>query len=197
MSLLEEVLAAFTGNQVNVNDLPKGDPAIALGRVCAELFTDGVGTLRSIVPNERVAALSAVIWDLLGNKQVNIALGPPVSSLGFTVMEREGVWQALILIPHTWPKMVGADIFMQLGAILYTGVQAVDFYNDRLLRDPTGPARWHAYEAELLHTLQQKLKDWTPNEYQRTVMAKYPNGLDSPGVTLYPFKGYEPAKGSA
>jgi hypothetical protein len=35
------------------------------------------------------------------------------------------------------------------------------------------------------------------NDYQREVLAKYPDGLDSPGVQLYAYKPYEPARGTA
>lgn len=197
MSLFEEILAAFGGKQVSVADLPADDPDAKIAKTCESMFTGGVDVLRSIVDNDRIRALARIVWDLVGHKQVLVAIGPDIPSLSFTMMKYKGLHQGLVLIPKDWPQKVETDPFMQLGAILFVGAQVVDFYNDRIIRDPGARARWQAYEAELLHTLDRILVSWTPNEYQCTVMKKYPSGLDSPGVDLYPFKSYEPARGSA
>ena len=197
MTLFEEVVAAFGGTQVNVNDLPEDDPAAKLGKTCEALFTGGVDVLRSILPNDRIRALGRVVWDLVGHKQVLVAIGPDVPSLSFTMMQYKGVHQGLVLIPKNWPTMTQDDPFMQLGAIVFVGAQIVDFYNDRLIDDKTAHRRWQAYEAELLRTLKQTLPRWEPNEYQAEILGRYPDGLDTPGVDLYPYKSYEPSKGTA
>lgn len=198
-TLLKEVLGAFGAMQVNVDDLPESDSTAEVAKVCARLFTEGVETLRSIVPNDRVRALARVVWDLVGHKRVLVALGPNVPTLSFTAVQRQGngVVQGIVLIPKLWSRMVEDDPFMQLGAILFVGAQVVDFHNDRLFHDPGARSRWHAYEAELLRTLGQKLPSWEPNGYQREVLAKFPAGLDSPGVALYPVESYVPSKGEA
>ena len=198
MTLFEEVVAAFGGKQVNVNDLPENDPAAKLGKLCESLFTGGVDVLRSILPNDRIRVLGRLVWDLVGHKQVLVAIGPAVPSLSFTVMQYKGVHhQGLVLIPKEWPAMTQDDPFMQLGAIVFVGAQIVDFYNDRLIEDKGAHHRWQAYEAELLRTLKQTLPRWEPNEYQRMILDRYPDGLDSPGVDLYSYKPYEPAQGNA
>jgi|HubBroStandDraft_4_1064222.scaffolds.fasta_scaffold376953_2 hypothetical protein len=197
-AILEEILDAFGGSQVNVKDLPDDDPRALLGRQCEGLFTSGVRMFRSVLPNDRLRALARVIWDLVEHKQVVVAIGPDVPSLSFTVMQLKIVRQGLVLIPKNWPEQIRADYFMQLGAILYVGAQVVDFYNDRLIDDPTAPARWSAYEAEYLRMIKDLFpRGWTPNDYQRGVMEKYPDGLDSPGVELYAFKSYEPPREQA
>ena len=180
-------------SQVNIKDLPEDDPTAALGRACEGLFTAGVEALRSVA-NERVRVLACAVWDLVGNRQVQVAVGLAVPTLSFTVLRVEGVLQGLVLIPKNWPQMVEEDPIMQSGALLFIGAQIVDFYNDRLVGDPSARARWEAYEAELLHSLGP---DWAPNEYQRDLLKLYPDGLDTPGVDLYAFKAYEPARGSA
>lgn len=197
MTLLDVFVAAFGDTQVNVADLPEDDPNAKLGKTCESLFTDGVAALRSIVPNDRIRALGRVIWDLVGGKQVLVAIGPDVPSLSFTVMQDNDLHQAIILIPKGWPKMVADDPFMQLGAILFVGAQVVDFYNDRLFDDKGARRRWHAYEAELLRTLKTSLPRWKPNEYQCKILARFPDGLDAKDVDLYPFKPYAPAQGDA
>lgn len=196
MTLFDQILASFGSSQVNINDLPADDPTVKIGKECETMFTDGVNVLRSVVPNDRIRALGRMTWDLVGNKQVLTAIGPDVPSLGFTVMKAKEMHQAIILMPKTWPKMVTDDPFMQLGAILFVGAQAVDFYNDRLFGDPGARRRWHAYEAELLRTLVELLPNWQPNAYQREALARFPEGLDSKDVPLYPFKPYTPAQGS-
>lgn len=194
MSLLDEVVSAFAAEQIDVDDLPESDPTARIGKTCGDLFTAGVETLRSIIPNERIRALGRVVWDLVGNKRVLTALGPDVPSLSFTCMRMKGVVQGIVLMPKTWPQMVEDDPFMQLGAILFVGVQVVDFYNDRLFGDSGARVRWQAYEAELLRTLQETLSQWTPNEYQRQLLAKYPRGIDSPGVDVYAYRAYQPSQ---
>lgn len=197
MTLLDEIVAAFGDTQVNIADLPADDPTAKIGKACENLFTGGVGVLRSNIPNDRIRALGRVVWDLVGHKQVLVAIGPDVPSLSFTVMQIKALHQAIVLIPKGWPKMVEDDPFMQLGAILFVGAQVVDFYNDRLLGDNGARRRWHAYEAELLRTLKATLPSWKPNEYQCEVLANFPEGLDGKDVDLYPFKPYVPSQGTA
>lgn len=71
MSLVEEIVAAFSAEQVDVEDLAQDDPTARLGKACGDLFTNGVDTLRAIIPNERIRALGRVVWDLVGNKRVS------------------------------------------------------------------------------------------------------------------------------
>jgi hypothetical protein len=197
LTLREKIVAAFTTGQVHVDALPDSDPVAIRGKECSELFTAGVATLRVFIPNERIRALANMVWDLVGNKRVQVALGPEVPSLTFAAMDIRGSLQGIVFIPRTWPAMTKEDAFMQLGAILFVGAQIVDFYNDPGVDNPTNRARWHAYEAELLFTLCEILVGWRPNEYQLEVMKKYPDGLDTKGVELYeskPFDPSEPAK---
>lgn len=202
MSTFVEDLVALWTNPVNINDLPESDPITVLGKRCETLFTEGVNVLRAS-PNERVSALARVVWDLIGHKQALVAIGPDVQSLMFTCMQYRSILQGFVLVPKRWPEMIKEDPFMQSGALLFVGAQIVDFHNDRLINEtstgfyPDAPPRWHAYEAELLHTIRPLLPDWAPNEYQRKIMKAYPDGLDSAGVELYAFRGYEPARGNA
>jgi len=188
--LLAQLLGAFHAEQVNVDDLPAGDPTARLGKECADLFTNAVATLRAVVPNERIQKLATVLWDLVGNKYVLIALGPKVPGLVFSVMRVKGVMQGIVFIPENWPEMSRTDTFMQLGAVLFTGAQIVDYYNDRLL-EPAAKARWGAYEAELLLLLRQLLPTWKPNEYQLEAMKRFPAGLNTKDVEVYTSKPYE------
>ena len=191
-----DALTALWSRQIDIKDLPEGDPNAMVGRKCEAIFTDGVDWLRSRVPNDRLRAIARVIWDLIGKKQVQVAVGP-VDTLTFTVMRRGSVHHGLVIIPRDWPEQVDAAPITQLGAILFVGAQVVDFYNDRLIADQGAPARCHAYEAELLRTLRPLLPDWEPCAYQRDLLARYPSGLDSPGVETYAYRAYETPQGNA
>lgn len=186
------ILSVLRAPKIDLRDVPFDDPIAVLGKTCETLFTNGVDVLRSLVPNERVRALSRVIWDLVEHKQVLVVLGSDVRALAFVVQLHRGVQQGFVLIPQAWPEMVVADPFMQLGAILFVGTQVVDFYNDRLIGDPGAEPRWLAYEAEFLRTLGTWLPEWSPNAYQREALAKYPDGINTAGVELYAYKPYAP-----
>jgi hypothetical protein len=191
--LIAQILAAFAAKQVDLKDLPADDPLAKVGDVCEALFTAGVDMLRSIIPNDRVRSLAAVVWDLVGHKEVLVAIGPDVPSLSFTAIrfdKADNQIKGVVLVPKTWPQMVDTEPFMQIGAILFVGVQVVDFYNGKLIGDAAAPGRCRAYEAELLRTLIQVAPDWKPNDYQRQILDRYPAGLDSPGVVLYPYRSY-------
>lgn len=195
--LLAQILGAFSAKQTNVADLPEDDPIAKIGRVCEGLFTGGVDVLRSLVPNDRIRAIARIVWDLVGHKRVLVALGPDVPTLSFTATRHGDVIQGFVVIPKHWPQMTKDDPFMQLGAILFVGSQVVDFYNDRLFDDPAAQARWQAHEAELLLTLARTLPSWKPNDYQRQILEKFPSGLDTPGVVLYPVRPFDPPRGIA
>jgi hypothetical protein len=197
MSALDEILKVFAAEKVNLKDVPEEDPIAAIGRKCEALFTGGVDALRSIIPNERIRALARVVWDLVGHKRVLVVLGTEIPTLSFTVMRHGGVDQGIVMLPRNWPQMSAEDPFMQLGAILFVGAQVVDFYNKRLIGDPSARARWGAYEAELLFTLAQILPGWKPNAYQLEVLARYPEGLDTKGIELYTVPPYQPAQENA
>lgn len=192
-----QIVAVFLAPKTDLRDLPEGDPLAALGQTCEALFTSGVEVLRSLVPNDRIRSIARVVWDLVDHKQVLVVLGAEVPSITFTVMQRSGVHQGLVLIPKACPELVEADPFMQLGAILFAGVQAVDFYNDRLVGDRGAHRRWQAYEAELLRTLKVGVRRWTPNVWQQEILRSCPDGLDTDGVELYAYKPYAPSKGDA
>jgi len=194
-----QILAAMQQPEVSVDDLATNDPQAVLGRQCADLFTGAVGALRDLIPNPRVQEIARVVWDLVGHKQVAVVLGPQVPTLSFTVVREHSVLRGRIFVPWAWPAMVKADPFLQLGAVLFVGAQVVDFYNDHLLDDRTGPLRWQGYEAELLLTLQRLVKNWKPTLYQSELLQRFPKGLDTESVkaTLYAFKSYTPPKGAA
>jgi hypothetical protein len=195
-TMFEEILGAFTSPRIHVDDMPADSPEAVNARLCERLFTNGVDTLRALFPNLHVRKISRLIWDLIGSRQVATAVAGDIPSITFAVGRQNGVDSAIILVPYRWPDMVKEDWTMQLGAILNAGVQAVDFCNDRMNDRPAVLARCLAYEAELLRMIQTIQPTWKPNDYQKMVLSKYPEGIRSPGVELYEPRSTAP-KGSA
>jgi hypothetical protein len=113
----------------------------------------------------------------------------PLVVLSFAVVRVKGNLEARFFVPDDYIKLFDEDPMHQIGALVFTGSQAVDFWNDRIFPQGEVIARAHAYEAEYLHTLVRDLADnWKPNDYQKKLMTHYPQGLDTPGVSLYEHK---------
>lgn len=182
---IARVVEALMAPQVNVDDMPVEDPVAQNARVCARMFTNGVDVLRGLVASPAVRKLAHLMWDLVGSQQVQVCVTEEVPTVSFAALRQQGVDQGLVLLPTRWPQMVADDWLMQLGAILYVGVQVVDFCNDQLTDRIAAYRRRAAYEAELLLTIQRIHPTWEPNTYQKQVIAENPDGIRSHGVLLY------------
>ena len=162
------------------SDLKEDDPL----RVKADLLGDGfsqvVEFLRSMLPNPAINKMAAVLWDVVGNKIVPVALGPEVTAVSFFASKRGPIVNAYLILPPDWGEMYHKDPIMQTEAIVFNGSKAVDVYNDRL--DNLMPQRATMYEAEYLKTIQTIAPLYELDEYQKGVLAQFPEGVDSPGA---------------
>lgn len=175
--LLAQVAAAFQPeNAVDLRKLSTEDESFLPMKRIEALFTGGVDLLRKLVPNPRIQALGSDIWQVFEHRHVVLAVGPPVPSLSFAVLAKAGVIQALLLAPDEWDKRAVADPIMQLGAIVMTGSQAVDFYNGRFLVEGRDVIvrRSLSYEAEYLLSF----GPIELNDYQKKVLQDFPAGFD-------------------
>src|SRR5512141_1807258 len=127
--LLTQILSAFQAeNAVALDSLdPKEETFLRMKRI-ERLFTCGVALLRGF-RNPRISNLATNIWQVFEHRHTVLAVGPPVASLSFAAVVRQGVIQAMVLAPADWYETAIKDPVMQVGAILFTGSQAVDFYN--------------------------------------------------------------------
>lgn len=187
-STLEEEVknALFSKEPIFAESLDRNDPVRKLGDDLGGLFTEGVAFLKNVFPNPALNKLGQLIWDIVGHRLVLLGVGPNVPTMSFTAYVRGGVMQSVIFVPPFWSKMIAEDPMMQFGAIVFNGSKAVDFYNSRKELDGSAEGskalhlRAMLYEAEFLRTLQQKNPAYAFNTYQQQVLAKYPNGLESP-----------------
>ncbi len=168
-----EIIAAFLTEPTFVEDLPdKEDKFYKTAKSCEYRFTTGVQALKG-ASSPVVRKLAENIWNVIGKKHVQTALGPKVPSLYFAKIGR----QSTILFPHDWPEKTEEDPFFQLCAILFVGSQAVDDYNGRFYCESADliMRRARCYEAELIHSVGHKPK----NDYHRGVVKDFPGGWDS------------------
>jgi len=100
----------------------------------------------------------------------------------------------VIRVPVNWLELFQDDPIYQLGGALYTGSQAVDFYNGRLTTDPNNScALAQAHEAELLRLATREFPSYQLDSYQMQLLEKFPQGLNSPRAKelLYPLAPVE------
>lgn len=195
--LQAQVLGAFFGESVRAEKLPAGDPLRVNGQKMSDAFTNGVAFLLTSFPNNHIQSLMKLVWDVVGHRIAPVALGPQVPSLSLAA-RLDG--DAIIFMPHNWLEMIAKDPVEQMGALVFVGSQAVDFYNGRLLtsketaqEDHTNTIkRARAYEAEYLKTVKGGFPDWKFTPYQQKVLGEYPEGISTPTVAslLYLWKPF-------
>ena len=95
---------------------------------------------------------------------------------------------ALIMLPTDFAQRCQDDPYMQFGAVVFLASQARDAYNGRIppeeetaRKKVAGKVhkRAHAYEADYLLTAQENCDDFTPNDYQKELLRRFPVGLGS------------------
>ena len=181
--LRTEILSAFFAEGKRVDKLAADDPVRVKGVEIGEMFTSGVAFLANLFPNASIRKLMGLVWNIVGHRITPVALGPEVPSLSLAVMGSKLAAQAIILTPHNWIDMVKADPLLQMGALVYVGSQAVDFYNGKTVEDPkTTVLRSKAFEAEFLLTLNNVIPNLVFDTYQQSVVDEMPLGLSTPSV---------------
>lgn len=187
-----EMMAAFTKGGERVEKLAKGDPRRVNAEKLGNRFTEGVAMLK-LWPNPNVRTLMSMVWDIVGHRVVPIALGPEVESLTFGAMGNPAMPDAIIFVPPKWEKLIQEDPVCQLGALVFVGSQAVDYYNGRVGYEPEAmKRRARANEAEFLMTIKTDTPAHKMNDWQASVLEEFPEGLSSPRIAkhLYSFKQF-------
>lgn len=152
-------------------------------------ITDRLTTILSFLafafPNEDINRVMVMAWNILHARVARVVVGNVTTPVAMVHPE----CGMLMLIPPDWDETSLQDPTMAMGAVVFCGSYAVDFYNDQLEGHPEeARERARAYEAELLHTLQQCAPAWVPNSYQAEVLATFPEGLRTPGLKFYPHR---------
>ena len=88
MTLADQILAAFAAKKVALADVPESDPMAQIGKKCEGLFTAGVETLRSTIPNDRMRGWLAGFFDAEGSFSAVMRFHQKTTDLFLDVTER-------------------------------------------------------------------------------------------------------------
>lgn len=133
--------------------------------------------------HEAVREMGNVLWELVSKSAVLVSTSPR-ENLTFIVNSYEGLYQeAAILLPDEWVSLFRDDPIFHIGGVMYTGSQAIDFYNGKLIgQKETATLRGQGYESELLYQTHLEIPDYQFQPYQEMVLTKFPMGLSSLGA---------------
>ncbi len=149
----------------------------ASGTVLGNAVTQHVGALCHF-PNPIIATLMQHVWNIYGSRTVRVAMADAVETPSFAVFPPKAGQDLLpvVMVPPSW--LINPDPGMRLGAMVFCGSQAVDFFNGRLLgNSPECHRRAQANESEFLQTFMRDYPAWQPNPYQEKVRARFPDGI--------------------
>lgn len=186
LKLVAELIHGFT-HGVKVEKMDQGSEEAKRANRLEKYFTSGVGAIQ-LIQNPIFPPFARYVWDVFHYRYVVAAVGAPVKSVTFAVMNH----QAMILLPLDWEQMIKDEPLMQLGALIFSGSQAVDYYNGLFAPGVITHAsrdvilkRAKNYEAEYLRTLSLAKM----NSYQEKVLKECPVFDTS---LLYELKPVEP-----
>jgi hypothetical protein len=102
--------------------------------------------------------------------------------------------RGVIALPENWGERFHEDPIRETGALVFVGSQAVDLYNGKL--DASVAFRGHAFEADYLLTVKEIAPLYELNDYQKKVLAQFPQGVKSPAALglLYESKPFIAAR---
>ena len=186
---LDLIVGLFTAP--NINQLPK-DAFYADAKKTETAYTAAVEFLRSEFPHDVLRRFGARLWQCVESRQTPVAIYEAVASLHFfALVPEEGPRQAAILAPRGWTDKAKKDPIGQMGGIIWSGSQAIDFCNNKMKgpADPEMMNRAKAYETEFLLRTQELAPEWRPtSDYQEHLLATFPQGIKTPSVAsiIYP-----------
>ena len=171
--------------------LQEGDPLKEYMSGVTATFDYLIDFLRQDFPNPHINEVCTLAWRLIGNKQVNVAMGLPIpTNFGFAILGSVSNPMPIVAIREDWLNYALQNRTMGLGAICLAASQCRDWYNGKIIgeRDRAND-RGNMYEAEMLLTLMQHEK-FKPNDWQEQILKKFPKGLDSGKHLLYDRREY-------
>lgn len=184
MGYLQAIQSVFP-DAVALDQLDPKSPVAKGVKQIETNFTTLVGCLRGS-PNARLARLGALVWDIVGQRHVVVAMHATIPAMSFMAAQRkDGPQQGMILVPPSWLDLLLTEPAMAVGGVIFNGSQALDYYNGRIGKDLDPmtliKARCWNYEAEFLRAVPPGML----NKYQRGVLEMYPNGFDEKLVYEY------------
>jgi len=180
-----------SGHVSSYNDL-KNDPFASLMQKQANAFTGIVaGLSHENNPHACIQDLMRDVWSIVGNDIVRVAAIPtnPVKELSFVAFKENDNLKAMLLLPLNLADVLGSKPIYAMGAGVFVGSQIRDFYNEKLFPPEDMILRAEMYEAEFLMRC-TKLEEF--NSFQKSLLEKYPNGVDTKPELIYSPKQVPP-----
>lgn len=167
------------------------DPSVKLAE---DEFTDLVVYLSNskYISSPSITDLMRLFYNLVGSKKTPVGMTESVESLSFYLEKMKEASIAFVLMPFAWSQILRNNPFLQMGAMVFVASQCKDYWNNRLTVDTKQVIldRAMAHEAEVLHLFQKNFTNFDPTEYQKSVMQKFPSGLND-CTSLYDGKPFE------
>jgi len=193
------MLDVFVYSWLGLDELLEQADALELrtgtaGYKATALYIKVLNQLKSF-PHQGTQTMAESLAEIVTHNLVFVSLSETAVALELQVTTIEGSFQQAILwLPVHWLEIFQEDPIYQLGGVLYTGSQAVDFYNGRLTQDPAKSASLaQAHEAELLWLVAREFPGYQFDLYQSYLRHKFSKGLNTPKAKelLYPLAPVE------
>lgn len=175
---LMESVAKNPNGAVHINQLKtEGEEDIyRIAKMMGTTFADCVDALRQYAPHPHTRELAMHIWDVVRYGAVKTAVTTEVETISFAAINMNDSICAIILIPTRWLIFCAHDLRAQMGGILLSGSNAVDWFHGRIMID--GPEkvkkRARAYEAEYVQSLGNVVVD---DPYYKELLVEFPDGF--------------------
>lgn len=173
-------------------------------RKTVEAFNTCVNFLRNpnSFPNQEINQLVTLLWQLIQNKEIPLALdNGRFPELTFSYERRGYLTTSLLFLPVDFLKQAYENPIYQFGSIVFNASKVRDYYTGKITEknEPEIERRARGYEAEALLTLQKMAEErggtieWTP--YQLKVLQENPRGIASlPRHLVYSTPVWQPPR---
>lgn len=136
-------------------------------------------------PNSEINQLATLMWRLIGNKHIPVALDPTgrMPSISFAVLGNQTEKQPFLFLPQNFLELTKEAPEVQIGAFAYMASQCRDFFCNRITGENSAQInrRAQAYEAEALHTMQKMAQEEGITlkliPFQQEILKEFPNGI--------------------
>lgn len=136
-------------------------------------------------PNQEINKLTTLMWRLIGNKHIPVALDPTgrMPSISFAVLGNHRKQEPYLFLPQNFIALAKEAPEVQIGAFAYMGSQCRDYFMGKITGANSHEVnrRAQAYEAETLITLKALARqEGIPLRlipFQVEILRLFPRGL--------------------
>jgi hypothetical protein len=138
-----------------------------------------------LLPHEEpVHALITLFSQMMKQHVISITLKPEIPTVTFAVglLPPQSSLMPVIVFPSNYLEQIRENPLQALGGVVFIASQVRDFVYHQL-EPQRSLKRAHAFEVEFLRVMclhhEHEGLLWEPNDYQRSILEEYPDGLAS------------------